>query len=179
MQVELKAIQREVGITFVFVTHDQDEALTLCDRLAVFNAGRIEQIGAAADVYERPQTRFVAGFVGTSNVLDGHAATALVGRPGVFGIRPEKLEVLPAGTAAGSGLRSTEGTVAEVVYAGSTTRLIVHTDAGAALSVVQLNADTGPAGLRRGDRAVVAWHPESVRPLESASPTPPPEGSAS
>ncbi|MCU1472410.1 ABC transporter ATP-binding protein [Amnibacterium sp.] len=178
MQVELKAIQREVGITFVFVTHDQDEALTLCDRLAVFNAGRIEQVGAAADVYERPQTRFVAGFVGTSNVLDGAAAAALVGRPGVFGIRPEKLEVLPAGTAAGGGLRSTEGTVAEVVYAGSTTRLIVDTDAGAALSVVQLNADTGPAALRRGDRAVVAWHPESVRTLESASPTPPPEGSA-
>src|SRR4051795_2973155 len=86
MQVELKAIQREVGITFVFVTHDQDEALTLCDRLAVFNAGRIEQVGAAADVYERPETRFVAGFVGTSNVLDGDVAERLVGRDGVFAI---------------------------------------------------------------------------------------------
>ncbi|HEV7623966.1 MAG TPA: ABC transporter ATP-binding protein [Amnibacterium sp.] len=179
MQVELKAIQREVGITFVFVTHDQDEALTLCDRLAVFNAGRIEQIGAAADVYERPQTRFVAGFVGTSNVLDGAAATALVGREGVFGIRPEKLEVLPLGAAAASGHRTTEGTVAEVVYAGSTTRLLVDTDAGATISVVQLNAETGSTALRRGDRTVLAWRPESVRTLESASPTSPPEGSPS
>src|SRR3954471_3429447 len=111
MQLELKSIQRDVGITFLFVTHDQDEALTLCDRLAVFNAGRIEQVGAAADVYERPETRFVAGFVGTSNVLDGDVAERLVGRDGVFAIRPEKLDVHPAGTPATTGLRSLEGTV--------------------------------------------------------------------
>ena len=88
MQVELKAIQREVGITFVIVTHDQDEALTLSDRLAVFNDGRIEQIGRARDVYEYPANRFVADFVGTSNVLDGDVAEALVGRPGLFAVRP-------------------------------------------------------------------------------------------
>ena len=82
MQIELKEIQREVGITFIIVTHDQDEALTLCDRLAVFNEGRIEQVGKARDVYESPANRFVADFVGTSNVLDGSAAEALVGRPG-------------------------------------------------------------------------------------------------
>ena len=97
MQVELKAIQREVGITFVIVTHDQDEALTLCDRLAVFNDGRIEQIGAAREVYENPANRFVADFVGTSNVLDGATAEALVGRPGTFAIRPERILVLPPG----------------------------------------------------------------------------------
>jgi putative spermidine/putrescine transport system ATP-binding protein len=80
MQIEPKEIQREVGITFVIVTHDQDEALTLCDRLAVFKDGRIEQVGAARDVYESPANRFVADFVGSSNVLDGSAAEALVGR---------------------------------------------------------------------------------------------------
>ena len=93
MQIELKAIQREVGITFVIVTHDQDEALTLCDRLAVFNDGRIEQVGNARDVYENPANRFVADFVGTSNVLDGAAAEALMGRPGTFVIRPERIGV--------------------------------------------------------------------------------------
>src|SRR4029077_850144 len=87
MQIELKAIQREVGITFVIVTHDQDEALTLCDRLAVFSRGRIEQVGKARAVYENPANRFVADFVGTSNVLDGAAAEALMGRPGMFVIR--------------------------------------------------------------------------------------------
>ena len=97
MQVELKAIQREVGITFVIVTHDQDEALTLCDRLAVFNEGRIEQIGKARDVYEHPANRFVADFVGTSNVLDGDDAAALVGRPGLFAVRPERIAVLRCG----------------------------------------------------------------------------------
>ena len=91
MQIELKAIQREVGITFVIVTHDQDEALTLCDRLAVFNDGRIEQVGDARDVYENPVNRFVADFVGTSNVLDGAAAEALVGRAGMFVVRPERI----------------------------------------------------------------------------------------
>ena len=97
MQVELKAIQREVGITFVIVTHDQDEALTLCDRLAVFNDGRIEQVGRARDVYENPANRFVADFVGTSNVLDGDAAEALVGRPGTFASGPERIAVCAAG----------------------------------------------------------------------------------
>ena len=101
MQVELKAIQREVGITFVIVTHDQDEALTLCDRLAVFNDGRIEQIGNARDVYENPANRFVADFVGTSNVLDGEAAEALLGRTGTFVIRPERVARLRPGNRSG------------------------------------------------------------------------------
>ncbi|MET0900738.1 MAG: ABC transporter ATP-binding protein, partial [Mycobacterium sp.] len=94
MQVELKAIQREVGITFVIVTHDQDEALTLCDRLVVLNNGRIEQIGPAREVYEHPANRFVADFVGTSNVLDGDAAEATLGKRGTFAIRPERIVIL-------------------------------------------------------------------------------------
>ena len=102
MQIELKAIQREVGITFIIVTHDQDEALTLCDRLAVFNDGRIEQVGNARDVYENPANRFVADFVGTSNVLDGAAAEALMGRPGMFVVRPERIGVFRAGHRSGA-----------------------------------------------------------------------------
>ena len=93
MQIELKAIQQQVGITFIYVTHDQDEALTMSDRLAVFNQGRIEQIGAPADVYEHPATRFVAGFVGTSNLLTGDAAQAILGQRGTFTIRPEKIRL--------------------------------------------------------------------------------------
>ncbi len=106
MQIELKEIQREVGITFVIVTHDQDEALTLCDRLAVFNNGRIEQVGKARDVYESPANRFVADFVGTSNVLDGPAAEALVGRPGTFVVRPERIAVFAPGTDPVPGVRT-------------------------------------------------------------------------
>ena len=90
MQVELKAIQREVGITFVFVTHDQEEALTMSDRIAVFNAGRIEQVGTPAEVYEQPATGFVAGFVGTSNLLEGEAAEAVLGRTSVFSRAPRE-----------------------------------------------------------------------------------------
>ncbi len=93
MQVELKAIQRGVGITFVFVTHDQDEALTMSDRIAVFNHGRIEQVGAPAEVYERPASAFVAGFVGTSNLLTGATAENILGRTGTFSIRPEKIRL--------------------------------------------------------------------------------------
>src|SRR5476649_518263 len=124
MQLELKAIQREVGITFVFVTHDQDEALTLCDRLAVFNNGRIEQIGNAEDVYEQPNTAFVAGFVGSSNIFGGAAAKAIFGRDGSFAVRPEKISIAGKG-ATRAGVVTASGTVEDVVYAGSTTRVVV------------------------------------------------------
>ncbi len=101
MQIELKAIQQQVGITFIYVTHDQEEALTMSDRLAVFNAGRIEQLGSPAEVYERPATRFVAGFVGTSNLLTGDVARTVLGRPGTFTIRPEKIRLASTDAAAG------------------------------------------------------------------------------
>ncbi|MEU4170154.1 ABC transporter ATP-binding protein [Streptomyces sp. NPDC026665] len=172
MQVELKAIQREVGITFVFVTHDQEEALTMSDRVAVFHQGRIEQVGTPAEIYERPATAFVAGFVGTSNLLDGQSAQQIVGAPGTYSIRPEKIRVLaepaesaePAGSAepsepvepakgAGSGsvdtgaagdpdLSTATGTVAEVVYLGDATRFLVDLDAGGRLTALQQNLDT-------------------------------------
>jgi putative spermidine/putrescine transport system ATP-binding protein len=167
MQVELKAIQREVGITFVFVTHDQEEALTLCDRLAVFSEGRIEQVGDARAVYENPVNRFVADFVGTSNVLSEAVASDLVGRPGSFAIRPERIAVLPAGAGpdgAGPGRRTHDGTVAEVVYAGPSSRLLV--DVGAAtLTVTSLNTDPTTSALARGDRVRLAWADDALHEL--------------
>ncbi|HEY8015892.1 MAG TPA: spermidine/putrescine ABC transporter ATP-binding protein, partial [Dongiaceae bacterium] len=100
MQVELKAIQRQVGITFIYVTHDQGEALSMSDRIAVFNKGRIEQIASPAQVYEHPASAFVAGFVGVSNILSGAAAAAIAGAPPAFSIRPEKITIAAAATPA-------------------------------------------------------------------------------
>jgi putative spermidine/putrescine transport system ATP-binding protein len=165
MQLELKAIQREVGITFVFVTHDQDEALTLCDRLAVFNNGRIEQIGNAEEVYEHPATAFVAGFVGSSNIFTGAAARAIFGRDGSFAVRPEKIGVGGKGaTLAGSVTAS--GTVEDVVYAGSTTRIVVAGPAGANIIATILNADTTATGaLHRGDSVTLFWPESAIRTI--------------
>ncbi|WP_045743130.1 ABC transporter ATP-binding protein [Actinoplanes rectilineatus] len=150
MQVELKAIQREVGITFVFVTHDQDEALTMSDRVAVFDAGRIVQVGTPEEVYERPASRFVADFVGTSNVFAGELARALVGRDGTFAIRPEKVDISAEGV---------PGVVAEVIYAGPVTRYLVDLDAGARMVVVEQNRRPG---RERGQRVRLDWHDEHV-----------------
>lgn len=130
MQLELKQIQRDVGITFVFVTHDQDEALTMSDRIAVFNDGKIEQVGPPEEVYERPASAFVAGFVGTSNLLGGRGAESVIGRPGLFSIRPEKIRIddeLSEPAAAGE--TTATGTVTDVVYAGATVRYAVALDA--------------------------------------------------
>jgi putative spermidine/putrescine transport system ATP-binding protein len=142
MQTELKALQREVGITFIFVTHDQDEALTMSDRIAVFNEGRIEQVGTPVEVYEHPASAFVAGFVGTSNLISGHAAEAVIGRPGVFSIRPEKIRVDgDLSQPAGDGETSATGTLTNVVYAGATMRYEVSLDAGGQLAVLQQNTE--------------------------------------
>ncbi|MEV0614157.1 ABC transporter ATP-binding protein [Nonomuraea sp. NPDC050404] len=165
MQVELKELQREVGITFLFVTHDQEEALTMSDRVAVFDAGRIEQVGTPAEIYERPATEFVAAFVGTSNLISGSAAEQILGRPGTFSVRPEKLRVLfrvpgggePAGP--GPGEHSATGTVAEVVYAGAATRFVVDLDAGGRLIALQQNLQVSSMevlGLR-GARVRLVW----------------------
>jgi putative spermidine/putrescine transport system ATP-binding protein len=166
MQIELKSIQREVGITFVIVTHDQDEALTLCDRLAVFNHGRIEQIGKARDVYENPANRFVADFVGTSNVLEGSAAEALVGRRGMFVIRPERIAVFAPGTDAVPGVRTVEATVAEVIYAGPTTRITAHARPGVTLTATVLTASTWmPPDLHHGAPITLAWPEKAIHTL--------------
>jgi putative spermidine/putrescine transport system ATP-binding protein len=168
MQIELKEIQREVGITFVIVTHDQDEALTLCDRLAVFNEGRIEQVGKARDVYECPANRFVADFVGTSNVLDGSAAEALVGRPGTFVVRPERIAVFAPGTDAVPGVQTADATVLEVIYAGPTTKVAATTAAGVTLTATVLTASTWlPADLQHGTPITLAWPEKALHQLST------------
>jgi putative spermidine/putrescine transport system ATP-binding protein len=162
MQVELKAIQAAVGITFVVVTHDQEEALTMSDRIAVLRDGRIEQVGAPAEVYERPANPFVAGFIGTSNVLAGPVAAALVGEHGTFTVRPEKISVLEPGAAAPAGHCSAAGTVRDVAYAGPVTRLTVRLDAGGELVVLQQNLATTSAQVAAlaGGRVRLVWRPE-------------------
>jgi putative spermidine/putrescine transport system ATP-binding protein len=162
MQIELKRIQREVGITFVCVTHDQEEALTMSDRVAVMAHGRIEQVGTPAQVYEHPASAFVAGFVGTSNLLTGAAARAVLGRDGLFSVRPEKIRLVEGDPPAGEVCAA--GRVAEVVYAGPATRFVVDLDAGARLVALQQNQRTSSsdvAGLR-GRQVRLCWLPEHV-----------------
>lgn len=164
MQVELKAIQRELGITFLIVTHDQDEALTLCDRLAVFNNGRVEQVGPAREVYEYPVNRFVADFVGTSNVLDGAAAEALIGRPGSYAIRPERMLLLEPNDPVPAGMRTVNARVAEVVYAGPVTRVAADTADGRRLTATLVSAGTS-TDITHDAPVVLAWSDNAVRPL--------------
>ncbi|ANP52585.1 putative spermidine/putrescine transport system ATP-binding protein [Streptomyces griseochromogenes] len=161
MQVELKALQREVGITFVFVTHDQEEALTMSDRIAVFDQGRIAQVGTPAEIYERPATAFVASFVGTSNLVEGEAAQRMVGAPGTYTIRPEKIRVLEESAESDAPEHATAtGTVAEVVYLGEATRFLVDLDGGGRLTALQQNLDTSSADVAayRGARVRLRWH---------------------
>jgi putative spermidine/putrescine transport system ATP-binding protein len=150
-----------VGITFVFVTHDQEEALTMSDRIAVFNQGRIEQVGTPAGIYERPASPFVAGFVGTSNLLVGQAAEEIVGKSGTYSIRPEKIRVLREPVVTHAPEHTTAvGTVAEVVYLGDATRFLVDLDAGGRLTALQQNLDTSSEDVAayRGARVGLQWH---------------------
>ena len=167
MQIELKAIQQQVGITFIYVTHDQEEALTMSDRLAVFNQGRIEQLGTPAEVYEQPATRFVAGFVGTSNLLTGDVALRVLGRPGTYTIRPEKIRLAPADAVVGQDETGTPGTIRDVVYLGPDTRYIVELAAGARLVVTQQNlATTSTEALAQQGTAVrLVWKRQHELPV--------------
>ncbi|MFB7108426.1 ABC transporter ATP-binding protein [Streptomyces sp. NPDC056291] len=161
MQVELKALQREVGITFVFVTHDQEEALTMSDRIAVFHQGRVQQVGTPAEIYERPATPFVASFVGSSNLLEGESARRILGTPGTHSIRPEKIRVLKESAVADEPEQATAtGTVAEVVYLGDSTRFLVDLDTGGRLTALQQNLETSAEDVAayRGTRVRLAWH---------------------
>lgn len=159
MQFELKSLQQRLGITFVYVTHDQEEALSMSDRLAVFNQGRIEQVGAPAEVYERPATPFVAGFVGTSNLIEGETARRLTGQSRRFALRPEKIHLGPATAPLLPASVTAEGVVKEVVYLGLYTRYVVTLDAGGDLIVVQQNLTTSAtdASATRGERVRVQW----------------------
>jgi putative spermidine/putrescine transport system ATP-binding protein len=169
MQVELKEIQQAVGLTFIYVTHDQEEALTMSDRLAVFNHGRVEQVGAPAEVYERPSTGFVAGFVGVSNLLEGDAATVIVGSPRAVTIRPEKIHLaLDVNAAVADGECTATGVVTKVVYLGAVTRYTVTLDEGGELVVMQQNLRTSSmeALQVQGRRVRLTWERQHSRPVE-------------
>jgi putative spermidine/putrescine transport system ATP-binding protein len=153
MQSELKTIQGEVGITFVYVTHDQDEALTMSNRIAVFNEGRIEQVSSPIELYEQPQTEFVAGFVGVSNLIERDGSR--------FTIRPEKIQLLDAATTP-NGLRTERGRIAEVAYAGMVTRYTVALEQGGELQLVRQNVEgaSSEAPSEQGREVLVGWRPE-------------------
>jgi ABC-type Fe3+/spermidine/putrescine transport system ATPase subunit len=174
MQVELKQIQRDVGITFVFVTHDQEEALSMSDRVAVFNQGRVEQVATPIELYESPASSFVAGFVGTSNRIAGDAAQHLLGTAGEYAVRPERLRVVPAGASVEAGELTLPGRVREVVYLGPSTHAIVELDGGTTLTVSRPNtggatSDGGPP-LEASDRLVaVALHRDSLIALSGGT----------
>jgi spermidine/putrescine transport system ATP-binding protein len=178
MQLELKGIQHEVGITFVHVTHDQEEAMTMADRIAVMHAGKIEQLGAPTELYERPATAYVAGFLGVSNLLAGRAAPdgtvtldsgqvvrvpaeALGGRTGrvSIGIRPEKIRLAPDASTTGENVL--DGVVSEQSYVGVSTLYIVETPAGS-VTVYQQNAEPGARAVAQGDRVSLAWSPDAT-----------------
>jgi putative spermidine/putrescine transport system ATP-binding protein len=162
MQVELKTIQGEVGITFVYVTHDQDEALTMSDRIAVFNEGRIEQVSPPVELYEQPATEFVAGFVGVSNLLERDGAR--------FTIRPEKVQLLdPAATP--NGLRTERGRIAHISYAGVVTRFTIALDAGGELQLIRQNVEGASldAASEQGREVIVGWRPEHAVAVRGSS----------
>ena len=186
MQLELKRIQHELGLTFVHVTHDQEEAMTMADAIAVMNGGRIEQLGTPTELYERPRTAFVAGFLGVSNLLGGRVVErgavrldagdvvrlppeALNGRDGrvAVGIRPEKIRI---GRAA-DGENRLLGTVEETAYVGASTQYVVGTGAGAVTVFVQ-NAQPGQDVLAPGDAAALAWSPEATFVVDAEEETP-------
>ncbi|MGH2374492.1 MAG: ABC transporter ATP-binding protein [bacterium] len=167
MQIELKAIQQHVGITFIYVTHDQEEALTMSDRLAVMNNGRIEQVGAPAEVYENPATDFVAGFVGTSNLVSGDVARAIIGTPATFTIRPEKILMREPDARVADGMCWADGRIRDVIYLGAHTRYRVDLDAGGALTVTQQNVDSISTDVQaaRGRRVRLTWLRLHNRPV--------------
>ena len=149
LQIELKQIQQELGMTFVYVTHDQEEALTMSDRIAVFNDGRIEQVDTPAVMYEHPATAFVAGFIGTSNIIDRDGRT--------FTVRPEKIRVL-----SGDGPEGEPGKIRAAVYVGPFTKLVVGLDRGGELTVLEQNLETSSSDVREmeGRRVRLRWSPD-------------------
>ena len=153
MQFELKQIQREVGITFVFVTHDQEEALTLSDRVAVFNGGKIEQVGSPREVYEFPQTEFVARFLGVTNFLSGANAQRILGDSGPHSVRPERVELVDPTAPLSTDAIAVPGTIVEAVYAGAHTRYLVETEGGLRFISERQNTELPSASptARRGD----------------------------
>jgi putative spermidine/putrescine transport system ATP-binding protein len=161
MQIELKQIQDRVGITFVYVTHDQDEALGMSDRIAVFNEGRIEQVAPPADLYERPATPFVAGFVGTSNAIERDGRR--------FTVRPEKIRIADPSESLPSGFDSAQGRIRDVVYLGMVTRYVVELDDGTEIVAIAQNLETSSQdALEQRNRLVrVQWRKEHTFTMDT------------
>ena len=164
MQVELKSIQKRVGITFIFVTHDQEEALTMSDRIAVFSEGRIEQVGTPAEVYERPASPFVAGFVGTSNLISGEVAKRITGSEQMFSVRPEKIHLGSANGTLDKDMVSIDGVIRDVVYLGLFTRYLVEIEGGSDVVVVEQNLKTTSMDVlsARGQKVRLYWHKDHI-----------------
>ena len=164
MQVELKAIQQRIGITFIFVTHDQEEALTMSDRIAVFNEGKIVQVGTPSEIYERPASSFVAGFVGTSNLISGAVAERLTGSSQMFSVRPEKIHLGSIDTQPGADMIVLDGSVRDVVYLGLFTRYLVEIETGDDLVVVEQNLKTTSMDVlsAKGQQVRLSWHKDHI-----------------
>jgi putative spermidine/putrescine transport system ATP-binding protein len=162
MQIELKTIQQQAGITFIFVTHDQEEALTMSDRIAVFNNGKIEQVGTPREMYEYPTSPFVAGFVGTSNLLEGESSQALLQRSGTFTIRPERISVHSHLDTIDPGFHQVAGVVQHVEFLGPFLRYAVSVNSGIVLSVLAANTGAAVRVFHPNDPVVVAFDPESA-----------------
>lgn len=165
MQIELKELQRQVGITFIFVTHDQEEALTMSDRVAVFDRGKIQQLDKPSAIYERPANSFVAGFVGISNLISGEAGQKLLGKPGTWLVRPEKIEIgaqVPGG-------RSTTGVIREVEYLGPATRFLVDLEGGISLMALRQNTSesANTVASMRNSTVKVSWSIDSEFHVEN------------
>jgi len=159
MQVELKRIQREAGITFIFVTHDQEEAMRMSDRIAVFNEGAIEQIGTPQEVYEKPQTKFVASFLGVSNIFSGESAKEIFGSSTMVNIRPERIKLVSANTKPKADERGVIGTIIEASYIGASTIFMIQTESGQRVIASRLNEEL-PDQINRfeiGDRVGAVW----------------------
>jgi putative spermidine/putrescine transport system ATP-binding protein len=165
MQEELKALQKEIGITFVFVTHDQGEALSMADRVAIFNEGRIVQVGSPADVYERPQSRFVADFVGSSNVLSPAVASDHGGAAKWTSLRPETIGVFPPGTPVSAGHAHIDGEVKMISYQGSVSRFSVEAED----MRITAEVPAGAARFKQGDRVRLIWHKSAMVTMENGA----------
>jgi putative spermidine/putrescine transport system ATP-binding protein len=167
MQLELKAIQTRVGITFVFVTHDQEEALTMSNRIAVFNNGKIEQIGTPTEIYEKPATTFVAGFVGTSNILSGEQAQRIIGTAGTYALRPEKVHLAEVNAPVDPNYYCVTGTIRDLIYLGVNTRYSVDLDAGGEMLVLEQNLKVSSLDVAssRGRKVALVWQRDDVHAL--------------
>lgn len=168
MQIELKAIQKELGVTFVFVTHDQEEALTMSDRIAVFNEGKIEQVGTPPEIYDRPQTVFVAGFVGTTNMLETETAANITGQNTPISIRPEKIRIVSSESIVPDDTYSVNGIVQDVIYLGVNTRYVVRLENGEEIALVQQNTGDFSADTQNmiGSHVQLAWQKEHTLHLK-------------